>query len=47
MCKLRQRVRPSGIEIETYFGRGWRLTDASRDVINRMKAEEAPARDAA
>lgn len=47
VCKLRQRVRLLGIEIETYWGRGWRLTDESRDAINRMRDEEAPARDAA
>jgi len=33
VCKLRPKVLPFGIEIETQWGRGYQLTAASRDVI--------------
>lgn len=33
MCKIRKKVKSSGIEIETLWGRGWRLDPASRALV--------------
>jgi two-component system, cell cycle response regulator CtrA len=33
MCGLRKAVRPHGVEVETVYGTGWRLTDSSRRAL--------------
>lgn len=36
ICKLRQRVRPLGIRIETLWGRGYSMPDASRAMVRDL-----------
>ena len=41
-CKLRRKLAGTGIEIQTVWGEGYRLTDASLDAYRRALSEAAP-----
>lgn len=37
-CKIRRKVKGHGIEIETIWGQGWRLTPSSRAALEKLEA---------
>jgi two-component system cell cycle response regulator CtrA len=41
ITKLRQKLKPHGIEIETVWGRGYRMTDESKSIVCAMFVAEA------
>jgi two-component system cell cycle response regulator CtrA len=43
VCKMRQKLRPQGIEIRTEYGSGYFLPPASKQRVREMVAEQARA----
>lgn len=43
LCNLRNRMKQHGIEIETIWGEGYQLTEASRDAINNALKQHVRA----
>jgi two-component system cell cycle response regulator CtrA len=39
VCKLRRKLKPLGIEIETKWGHGYQLADASKKLLAQMRAD--------
>jgi two-component system cell cycle response regulator CtrA len=40
ICKLRKKLKPYGIEVETIWGHGYAMHEPSKEILNRMiKAE--------
>ena len=37
--KMREKLRPFGVEVATIYGQGFRLAEGARDKINRLLAE--------
>ncbi len=40
ICKLRRKLKPHGLGIETIWGQGYRLATGTREEIARLRAEE-------
>jgi two-component system cell cycle response regulator CtrA len=38
ICKLRKKVRPFGIEVETVWGQGYRMSAESKAIVQQMRA---------
>ena len=39
VCRLRKRLAPFDIKIDTFWGRGYQMPKASIDILNRMMAD--------
>lgn len=48
LCKLRKKLKPLEISIQTRYGVGWALSPEAKAILRRLIAEaNAPAREAA
>jgi hypothetical protein len=41
ICTLRQKLKPFGIEIETIWGEGWRITESNKAAARRIIGGES------
>ncbi|HBJ84597.1 MAG TPA: heavy metal resistance protein CzcR [Verrucomicrobiales bacterium] len=41
ICKMRQKLKPFGVEIETMWGQGYRISDEHKAIVRAMLAEES------
>ncbi len=39
ICKIRKKLKPFGVEIDTYWARGWHMTPENREKVKTMRLE--------
>lgn len=43
VCKMRKKLKPFGIEVDTVWGQGYRLTPAAKAIVSNLYAQERAA----